>query len=78
MADKTIVQKPVKKGDLSDLHLYITPSGQNWNALYTPKDAAGAPIGTPRTLTGVLAHPQELFAWVDLEVIPAINAAEGT
>ena len=50
----------------------------NWSALYLPKDATGAAIGAPRTLSGPVAYDAGLWAWVDSVVVAAANAAEGT
>ena len=79
MADKTIVQVPVKKTDLKDVHLYLSDAGKSWNALYIPKDATGAEIGPGlRSVSGTVTADPGLWAWVDSVVVPAINAQEGT
>jgi hypothetical protein len=79
MATKTLVQQPVKKTDLKDVHLYLGAAGEKtWSALYVPKDATGAAIGEPRSITGVVTQDPGLWAWVDGVVVPAINAVEGT
>ena len=83
MPDKAIIQKPVTKQELKDVHLYIESATKTWQALYLPKDSAGVPIGgidANRSVTGTFspAGDPELFQWVDRVIIPAINAAEGT
>ena len=78
MANKTIVQVPVKKTELKDLHLYMTSGTPTWGALYVPEDDTGAPIGEPRSLSGAVTDAADLFAWVDRIIVPAINAQEGT
>ena len=83
MPDKAIIQKPVTKQDLKDLHLFIESASKMWTVLYFAKDSAGAPIGGPtatRSVSGTFSASTDadLFAWVDRAVIPVINAAEGT
>ena len=79
MAEKTILQQPVKKTDLNDLHLFIGGTGEKtWNALYVPKDETGAAIGEARSISGPVTQDPGLWAWIDTVVIPAINAQEGT
>ena len=80
MPNKTIIQKPVVKADLKDVHLYlVSPGNLTWGANYVPKDETGAVIGTePRNVSGTVTQDPGLWAWVDSVVIVAINEKEGT
>jgi hypothetical protein len=78
MPDKTVVQKPVTNADLTDCHLYLVAGTPTWGATYVPKDATGAAIGGPRTVSGTVAYDPGLWAWVDAVVVAAINTQEGT
>jgi hypothetical protein len=79
MPDKTIIQKPIVKTDLKNVTLLLEAGTKTWNATYTPKDAAGAPIGPePRVISGNVTQDPGLWAWIDTVVVAAINAQEGT
>jgi hypothetical protein len=79
MANKTIIQVPIKKTDLQTVSLTMVMEEKTWNAIYAPKDETGAPISTEsRSCSGTVTADPGLWAWIDNVVIPAINAQEGT
>jgi hypothetical protein len=81
MPAKTIQQQPVTLAHLTQVIYFIYPTGGiDSNYLYRPVDETGTPIGEPRSLTqshvGAAAVP--IKDWINTQVLPAINAEEGT
>jgi hypothetical protein len=75
--DKTIIQKHLTRNEIGSI---VVTMGTNaaWNAVYTPLDSTGAPIGQPRSFQAVFGSDPEFLSWVTNIVLPALNAHEGT
>jgi hypothetical protein len=81
MAEKVIRQQPVTLAELAQVNYVLYPTGGiDTNYLYRPVDETGTPIGETRSLTGSKAGAaaQEIRTWLTNEVLPEVNAAEGT
>jgi hypothetical protein len=81
MAAKTIQQQPVSLAQVSQVTYVLYPTGGiDSSYLYRPVDETGTPIGETRSLTqshaGAAAN--EIKTWITNEVLPVINAEEGT
>jgi hypothetical protein len=81
MAEKVIRQQPVTIAQLTQVIYIVYPTGGiDSNYLYTPVDETGKPVGETRSLTqshaGAAAN--EIKTWITNEVLPVINAEEGT
>jgi hypothetical protein len=82
MPAKTIQQQPVAIAHVQSVTYVIHyPTGAiDLSAVYRPVDETGTPVGAARTYsdskTG--AATQEIVTWITNEVLPEINAAEGT
>jgi hypothetical protein len=77
MPDKTIVQKHLTRNEISNV-VVVMGVNATWNAVYTPIDAAGAPIGQPRSFQTAFGSDPEFLSWITNVVLPALNAHEGT
>jgi hypothetical protein len=78
---KTIQQQPVALEHLTQvIYLVYQTGGIDSNYVYTPVDETGRAIGEPRSLTDshAGAAAQKIQEWIAAEVLPAINAHEGT
>jgi hypothetical protein len=81
MAEKTIRQQPVTMEQLTQVvYILYQTGGIDCNYLYRPVDDTGAPIGETRSLTESKAGAAatEIQTWITNEVLPVINAHEGT
>jgi hypothetical protein len=81
MAEKTIRQQSVTLAQLTQVNYFLHPTGGvDSNYLYTPVDETGTPVGETRSLTDshAGAAAQVIKDWINAQVIPAINAEEGT
>jgi hypothetical protein len=81
MAAKTIQQQPVALGQVSQVvYIVYQTGGVDSNYLYTPVDETGKPVGETRSLTDshAGAAAQVIKDWINAQVIPPINAHEGT
>jgi hypothetical protein len=82
MPEKTILQQPVTLAEVSRVTYILYPTGGalDIDYLYQPKDSEGNFVGEKRTYGGSVTGPeaQKIRDWITAEVLPAINAAEGT
>jgi hypothetical protein len=82
MAEKVIRQQSVTLAEVSRVSyiLYATGGALDIDYLYQPKDDAGNFVGEKRTMGGSVTGPeaQKIQEWITAEVLPAINAKEGT
>jgi hypothetical protein len=81
MAEKVIRQQPVTLAQVSQVtYILHQTGGIDSNYLYRPVDETGTPIGEPHSLTDshAGAAAQVIKDWITAEVLPAINAHEGT
>jgi hypothetical protein len=81
MPAKTIQQQPVTLEEVTQvIYILYQTGGIDSNYIYTPVDETGIAIGEPRSLTQshAGAAATEIKTWITNEVLPAINAAEGT
>jgi hypothetical protein len=81
MPEKTIRQQPVTLKELAVISYILYPTGGldvSYN--YTPVDETGTPVGEKRNLSGSKAGAAatEIKTWITNEVLPEINAHEGT
>jgi hypothetical protein len=81
MAEKVIHQQPVLFEHLYRVsYLIFPPAGIDVDYAYTPVDETGKPVGERRVLhdsrTG--ANAQAIRDWIETQVLPEINAHEGT
>jgi hypothetical protein len=81
MPEKTIRQQPVTLNEINSVTYVVFPTGGiDTSYLYTPVDETGAPVGEKRVLSGSKAGAaaNEIKTWITNEVLPEINAHEGT
>jgi hypothetical protein len=81
MAEKVIRQQPVTLSEVNQVSYVIHPTGGiDTSYSYTPVDETGEPVGEKRALSSTKsgAAAEEIRTWVTNEVLPEINAAEGT
>jgi hypothetical protein len=82
MPEKTIRQQPVTLAEVSRVSYLLYPTGGALDVdyLYAPVDETGTPVGEKRTMGGSVTGPeaQKIQEWITTEVLPAINAKEGT
>jgi hypothetical protein len=81
MAEKLIHQQPVTLDELKQVtYILYQTGGIDTNYLYQPVDETGTPIGEVRSLTDSHAGmaAQKIKDWITAEVLPPINAFEGT
>jgi hypothetical protein len=82
MPEKTIRQQPVTLAEVSRVTYILYPTGGalDIDYLYQPKDHEGNFVGEKRTMGGSVTGPeaQKIHEWITAEVLPAINAKEGT
>jgi hypothetical protein len=81
MPEKTIRQQPVTLAEVSRVVYTLFPTGAlDYDYGYRPVDETGTPVGEMRTLGGAKsgAAAQEILNWITAEVLPEINAHEGT
>jgi hypothetical protein len=81
MAEKVIRQQPVTVAEVLQVVYILHPTGGiDSNYLYRPVDETGTPIGETRSLTDshAGAAAQVIKDWINAQVIPALNAHEGT
>jgi hypothetical protein len=81
MPAKTIQQQPVAIAHLTQVIYILYPTGGiDSNYLYRPVDETGTPVGETRSLTQshAGAGAAEIKTWITNEVLPVINAEEGT
>jgi len=81
MAEKTIRQQPVTIAHLTQVtYIVYTTGGIDSSYLYRPVDETGTPVGETRSLTQshAGAGAAEIKTWITNEVLPVINAEEGT
>jgi hypothetical protein len=82
MAEKVIRQQSVTLAEVSRVSYLLYPTGGavDVDYLYGPVDETGTPVGEKRTMGGSVTGPeaQKIQDWITAEVLPAINAHEGT
>jgi hypothetical protein len=81
MPAKTIQQQPVDLTHVQQVTYVVHPTGGvDFSYSYTPEDETGTPVGEKRALSGSKqgAAATEIRNWITTEVLPEINAAEGT
>jgi hypothetical protein len=82
VAEKVIRQQPVTLTEVSRVSYLLYPTGGalDIDYLYAPVDETGTPVGEKRTMGGSVTGPeaQKIQDWITAEVLPAINAKEGT
>jgi hypothetical protein len=82
MPEKTILQQPVTLAEVSRVSYLLYPTGGalDIDYRYQPKDELGNYGGEKRTMGGSVTGPeaQKIQEWITAEVLPAINAKEGT
>jgi hypothetical protein len=81
MPEKTIRQQPVTLAEMVNVTYVLYPTGGiDISYVYTPVDETGTPIGEKRVLGGSKsgAAATEIRTWITNEVLPEVNAAEGT
>jgi hypothetical protein len=82
MPEKQILQQPVTLAEVNRVTYILYPTGGalDIDYLYQPKDAEGNFVGEKRTMGGSVTGPeaQKIQEWITAEVLPAINAKEGT
>jgi hypothetical protein len=82
MPEKTIRQQPVTLAEVSRVSYLLYPTGGALDVdyLYQPVDELGNPVGEKRTMGGSVTGPEaeKIRNWISTEVLPAINAKEGT
>jgi hypothetical protein len=81
MPEKLLRQQPVTLAEISQVTYLLYPTGGvDLNCSYRPVDETGTPIGEPRAYSTSKsgAAAQEIRTWITNEVLPELNAAEGT
>jgi hypothetical protein len=82
MPEKQILQQPVTLAEVNRVTYILYPTGGalDIDYLYQPKDDLGNYVGEKRTMGGSVTGPeaQKIQDWITAEVLPAINAKEGT
>jgi hypothetical protein len=81
MAEKVIRQQPVTLAEVTRVVYILFPTGGlDVDYGYRPVDETGTPVGEMRTLGGSKsgAAATEIKTWITNEVLPEINAHEGT
>jgi hypothetical protein len=81
MPEKTIRQQPVTLATLQQVTYVVHPTGGiDLSTIYRPVDETGTPIGEPRVYSDAKsgAAAEGIREWITNEVLPEINAAEGT
>jgi hypothetical protein len=81
MPEKTIRQQPVTLVETNRVTYILHPTGGvDYDYAYRPVDETGTPVGETRTLGGAKsgAAATEIQTWITNEVLPEINAHEGT
>jgi hypothetical protein len=81
MPEKTILQQPVTLNHVQQVsYIVYATGGIDYSYAYTPVDETGTAVGERRVLAGTKTGPsaQEIRTWITNEVLPEINAHEGT
>jgi hypothetical protein len=81
MPEKTILQQPVTLAEVAQVtYIVYATGGIDYSYSYTPVDETGGPVGEKRALSGSKsgAAATEIRTWITNEVLPEINAHEGT
>jgi hypothetical protein len=82
VAEKVIRQQSVTLAEVNRVTYILYPTGGalDIDYLYQPKDDAGNFVGEKRTYGGSVTGPEatKIRDWITAEVLPAINANEGT
>jgi hypothetical protein len=81
MPEKAIRQQPVTLAHVTQVNYLLHPTGIiDTSYLYRPVDETGTPIGETRSLSQshAGAGAADIKTWITNEVLPAINAEEGT
>jgi hypothetical protein len=82
MPEKVLRQQPVTLTEVSKVVYVLYPTGGALDVdyQYRPVDELGNPVGETRTYGGSVTGPdaQHIKEWIQAEVIPILNQAEGT
>jgi hypothetical protein len=82
MAEKVIRQQPVALPHVQQVTYVVPAVGVNidYSFSYTPVDETGVPVGEKRALSGTKTGPeaQAIRNWITTNVLPELNAHEGT